>query len=43
MHPLPGHLLGPPQHRLGIDQRRPIPLPLQDTPTSFNRMIWGRK
>src|SRR5438105_14402730 len=41
MYPLPGHLLGPSQHRLGIDQLRPVPLQLQDTPTSFNRIIFA--
>jgi len=39
MSPLPGHLLGPPSPRLGIDQLRPMPRQLQDPPTPFNRMI----
>ncbi len=39
MNPFPGHLLGPLQHRLCIDQLRPIPLQLQDTPTPLNRII----
>jgi len=39
MNPLPGHLLGPLKHRLCIDQLRPIPLQLQDTPTPLNRII----
>src|SRR5467141_1947770 len=39
MQPLPGHLLGPCQHRLRIDQFRPIPLQFSDTPATLNRMI----
>lgn len=41
MKTLPGHLLGPTQHRVHIDQLRAIPLPLQDTPASFDRMIFA--
>ena len=39
MQPLPGHLLGPFQHRLRIDQFRPIPLQFSDTPATLNRII----
>ncbi len=41
MKPLPRHLLGPPQHRLHIDQLRSIPLQLQDTPTSFDGILFA--
>ena len=41
VQPLPGHLLRPPQHRLGIDQLRAIPLQLQDTPTPLNRILFA--
>src|SRR5256886_2573268 len=41
MKPLPGHLLGPSQHRLDIEQFRSIPLQLQDTPTSFDWIIFA--
>src|SRR6516225_6753096 len=39
MNTLPGHPLGPLHHRLHIDQLRPIPLQLQDTPAPLNRII----
>src|SRR2546422_8192780 len=41
MKPLPGHLLGPSQHRLDIEQFRSIPFQLQDTPTSFDWIIFA--
>ena len=41
MQPLPGHLFGPFQHRLRIDQFRPIPLQFSDTPATLNRMIFA--
>ena len=41
MQPLPGHLLGPFQHRLRIDQFRPIPLQFSDTPATLNRIIFA--
>ena len=39
--PLPGHPLGPLHHGLCIDQLRPIPLQLQETPTPLNRLIFA--
>lgn len=39
MHSLPGHLLGLLQHRLGINQLRPMLLQLQDAPTPLNGII----
>lgn len=41
MQPLPGHLFGPPQHRLRIDQLRAIPLQLSDSPAPLNRIIFA--
>src|SRR6266446_5041680 len=41
MQPLPGHLFGPLQHRLRIDQLRPIPLQLSDAPATLNRIIFA--
>ena len=41
MPPLPGHPLGPLQHGLGIDQLRPIPLQLQDTPAPLDWIIFA--
>src|SRR5207245_3977964 len=38
-HPLPGHVLGPLQPRLGIGELRPIPLQLQAAPTPLNRIL----
>ena len=39
--PLPGHPLGPLHHGLCIDQLRPIPLQLQDTPAPLDGMIFA--
>src|SRR2546425_778518 len=41
MQSFPGHLLGPTEHRLHIDQLRAIPLQLQDTPASFDGIIFA--
>jgi hypothetical protein len=41
MQPLPGHPLGPLQHGLGIDQLRPIPLQLQETPAPLDWIIFA--
>src|SRR5882762_10800743 len=41
MKPLPGHLFGPLQPRLRIDQLRPIPLQLSDAPATLNRIIFA--
>src|SRR5215475_4691928 len=41
MQPLPGHPLGPLHHGLGIDQLRPIPLQLQDTPAPLDWVIFA--
>ena len=41
MQPLPGHPLGPLQHGLCIDQLRPIPLQLQDTPAPLDGIIFA--
>src|SRR5262249_35148666 len=41
MQPLPGHPLGPLQHGLGINQLRPIPLQLQDTPAPLDGIIFA--
>lgn len=39
--PLPGHPLGPLHHGLCIDQFRPIPLQLQDTPAPLDGVIFA--
>ena len=36
----PSHRLGPLQHRFDVKQFRPIPMQLQDAPTSLNRIIF---
>src|SRR5215831_2718930 len=41
MQPLPGHPLGPLQHGLGINQLRPIPLQLQETPAPLDGIIFA--
>src|SRR5262250_964837 len=41
MKPLPRHPLGPLQHRLGIDQLRPIPVQFQDTPAPLDGIIFA--
>ena len=41
MKPLPGHPLGPLQHRLCIDPLRPIPLQCQDTPAPLDGIIFA--
>ena len=39
MQPLPGHPLGPLQPGLGIDQLRPLPLQLQETPAPLDGIL----
>jgi hypothetical protein len=41
MDALPGHTFGPFQHRLRIDQLRPIPVHLQNAPAPLNRIIFA--
>lgn len=41
MDALPGHTFGPFQHRLHIDQLRPIPVHLQNAPAPLNRIIFA--
>ena len=41
MKPLPGHPLGPLQHRLCIDPLRPIPLQCQDTPAPLDGILFA--
>lgn len=37
----PRHTLGPRQHRLDIEQLRPIPVQFQNPPAPFNRIVFA--
>src|SRR5258706_915047 len=41
MKPLPSHPLGPRQHRLCVDQLRPIPVQFQNTPAALDGIIFA--
>src|SRR5713101_3424348 len=41
MKPLPSHPLGPRQHRLCVDQLRPIPAQFQNTPAALDGIIFA--